>query len=60
MIPAPQEVWLQITAGHGPVECAWGVIQVLERLRAEAAESGLEVKVIELEPGQSLVRPIQF
>jgi peptide chain release factor len=44
-------MWLQITAGQGPVECAWAVVQVLEKLRKEAAAVGLEIRLIELEAG---------
>jgi peptide chain release factor len=44
-------IWLQITAGRGPVECAWAVVRVLEKLQSHALESGLEASVIELEPG---------
>jgi peptide chain release factor len=46
-----QEYWLQITAGKGPAECAWAVIQVTEKVLEEAAASGLEAKTIEIEPG---------
>ena len=45
------ERWLQITAGKGPAECAWAVVQVIERLVQEAAVAGLEAKTLELEPG---------
>jgi peptide chain release factor len=51
MSPARREVWLQITAGQGPVECAWAVVKVLGRLCEEAAAAGLEARTIELEPG---------
>jgi hypothetical protein len=27
-----QEVWLQVTAGQGPSECAWVVVKVLEQI----------------------------
>jgi hypothetical protein len=27
-----QEVWLQVTAGQGPSECAWAVVKVLEQI----------------------------
>jgi peptide chain release factor len=43
------ERWLQITAGKGPVECAWAVIKVMEKI-VEAA-SGFEAKVVEIIPG---------
>jgi peptide chain release factor len=45
------EVWLQITAGKGPAECAWAVIRVLEKILEEAAASRLEAKTVEIEPG---------
>jgi peptide chain release factor len=45
------ELWLQITAGKGPEECAWAVVQVLEKVCTEAAAAGLETKTIEVEPG---------
>ena len=46
-----QELWLQVTAGQGPAECAWAVVQVVEKIIAEAATAGVEAKTIELEPG---------
>jgi peptide chain release factor len=51
MIQPRREVWLQLTAGQGPVECAWAVIKVLEKLRAEAESAGVEARTIELAPG---------
>ena len=45
------ERWIQVTAGKGPVECAWAVIQVLERFLEEAATAGLRATTIEIEPG---------
>src|SRR5258708_8823287 len=45
------EVWLQLTAGQGPVECAWAVIRVLEKLREEAASAGLDARTLDLIPG---------
>jgi peptide chain release factor len=45
------EVWFQITAGQGPVECAWAVIKVLEKLRAEAVAAGIETRTVEIESG---------
>ena len=46
-----EERWLQITAGQGPIECAWAVIKVIEKLHTEAATAKLETKTLELEPG---------
>ncbi|HYL75362.1 MAG TPA: peptide chain release factor H [Bryobacteraceae bacterium] len=46
-----REVWLQITAGQGPSECAWAVVRVLEQIRQEALAATLEFKTIEIEPG---------
>ena len=45
------EQWLHITAGKGPVECAWAVVKVLERIRAEAAAAGIDAKTVEIEAG---------
>jgi peptide chain release factor len=45
------ELWFQITAGKGPVECAWAVVKVLEMLQAEAAEAGIELRTIEIQAG---------
>jgi peptide chain release factor len=44
-------LWLQISAGHGPAECAWAVVKVLEQMQREAPAYGLELKTIEIEPG---------
>jgi peptide chain release factor len=44
-------VWLQVTAGKGPVECAWAVVQVMEKILEEAAGLELEARIIEIEPG---------
>ena len=46
-----QEMWLQITAGQGPVECAWAVMQVVRRIVEEAGAAGLQCRAIEIEPG---------
>lgn len=45
------EVWLQITAGQGPVECAWAVAKILEKIRDEALAASLEFNIIEIAPG---------
>jgi hypothetical protein len=29
------EIWLQISAGQGPLECAWVVMKVIEKIREE-------------------------
>ena len=47
----PMERWLQICAGHGPAECAWAVVKVLEQMQTEALAAGLELKTLEIEPG---------
>ena len=38
-----RDIWLQITAGQGPVECAWAVTKVIEQLHAEAMAAGLPI-----------------
>lgn len=45
------EIWMQITAGVGPVECAWAVVQILRTIEEHACQAGLELKTIEIEPG---------
>ena len=44
-------MWLQVTAGQGPSECAWAVVKVLEQIQREAKSASLEFKTIEIEPG---------
>jgi len=46
-----REVWLQVTAGHGPSECAWAMVKVLEQIQQEAISASLEFRTIEIEPG---------
>jgi len=46
-----KELWFQVTAGKGPVECAWAVVKVLEQLEREASAASLACRVIEIEPG---------
>lgn len=45
------EVWLQVTAGQGPAECAWAVLRVVEKLVEEAKSSGIDAKTLAVEPG---------
>ena len=45
------EVWLQISAGQGPIECAWAVSMVLQEMRKEAEAAGLDIRAIGIEPG---------
>lgn len=51
MTDPKREMWLQVTAGQGPAECAWAVVKVLEQIRQEAKSSSLEFRTIEIEPG---------
>jgi peptide chain release factor len=46
-----RELWLQITAGQGPAECAWAVVKVLEQIQKEALTVSIEFKTVEIEPG---------
>ncbi|MDL2275535.1 peptide chain release factor H [Desulfosarcina sp. OttesenSCG-928-G10] len=46
-----QPVFLQITSGRGPVECARVVALVLEMILKAAREAGLLVDILEREPG---------
>lgn len=43
--------WIQITAGKGPVECAWAVVRVMEKFLEEAIAAGCDAKAIEIVPG---------
>jgi len=46
-----QEAWLQVSAGQGPVECAWAVLQVVEKMRESAASAGVELTTLDVMPG---------
>jgi peptide chain release factor len=46
-----KELWLQITAGRGPVECAWAVMKVLEQIAKKARDENIDLKTLEVEPG---------
>jgi peptide chain release factor len=46
-----REVWLQVTAGYGPTECAWAVVKVLEQIQQEAISASFEFRAIDIEPG---------
>lgn len=45
------ESWIQITAGTGPVECAWAAAGVLEVLERDAAQHQLTLRQLEAAPG---------
>jgi peptide chain release factor len=45
------EMWMQVTAGMGPAECAWAVVQVIGEIEREAGAAGVECKVVEIEAG---------
>lgn len=44
-------MWLQISAGQGPAECAWVVARLLETLQKSAQKAGLTVSLLQAEPG---------
>ena len=46
-----QEIWMQVTAGQGPAECARVVVKVLGKIQQEAVLSSLEFRTIEIDPG---------
>jgi len=46
-----QGVWLQVSAGHGPAECAWAALKVAERMQNDAAATGIEIRTLDVEPG---------
>lgn len=45
-------VWLQLSAGRGPIECQWVVLQVMRSISAAAKNSGLKCQPIELVEGE--------
>ncbi|MDW3191534.1 MAG: peptide chain release factor H [Cytophagales bacterium] len=47
-----QTIYVQISAGRGPAECAWVVAQVLKELMAFARQNKLEVETIHRNQGQ--------
>jgi len=57
MSSATRELWLQITAGQGPVECAWAVVKILDEIQREAADASITCKTIEIKPGSQLEVP---
>lgn len=46
-----QEIWLQVSAGQGPAECAWAVVRTVEEIRRDAAAASLECRTVEISPG---------
>ena len=46
------ELWLQISAGQGPAECAWAVVKTVEAIETEARSTGFaSCTTVEIEPG---------
>src|SRR5579862_652949 len=45
-------LWMQLTCGRGPAECAWVVPRLLREVAAEAAQNGLSVEPLECLPGR--------
>lgn len=45
-------VWLQLSAGYGPSECAWVVPRLLDALLAEAAAAGVEARCLDRIAGE--------
>jgi len=45
------EVWLYVTAGQGPVECALAVVKVIGEIESECVRAGVLFQAIEIEPG---------
>lgn len=51
MSGAKYELWLQISAGQGPAECAWAVVRTIEVIEAEARSAACAFKTVQIEPG---------
>ena len=45
------EIWLQISAGQGPLECQFAVARLVQVLEAEARSAGLVPRITGLVPG---------
>lgn len=44
-------MWLQISAGQGPAECAWVVAHLLEYMQQSAQGEGLKLLLLKADPG---------
>ena len=44
-------LWLQISAGGGPVECAWAVRKTVDAVDGAARAAALRCHMVQLEPG---------
>ena len=47
-----ETIWLSISAGSGPEECAHAAALTLQVLQIEAENSGITMRIIEIEPSQ--------
>jgi protein subunit release factor B len=46
------EVWLQVSGGQGPAECAWAaVVRTVEEIQREAFAASLDFRAVEMMPG---------
>jgi peptide chain release factor len=45
------EMWLHLTAGQGPAECAWALAGIMPHLEQEARAAGIALEAIEITPG---------
>lgn len=50
-VSGPEGLWLQLSAGQGPLECMWVVAQLQPVLEKAARSQGLQLQCLELEPG---------
>lgn len=46
------KIYLQITSGRGPAECGRVVALTVEKILTQAKKIGLDVEVVEREPGE--------
>lgn len=44
-------MWLQISAGQGPAECAWVVARLLAFMQKSAQSQGLKLELLKADPG---------
>jgi peptide chain release factor len=48
-----RQYWLQLSAGQGPAECAWAVVEILRRLSEDAEASGIAMEILECVPDET-------
>jgi len=47
----PKNLWVQITAARGPLECAYAVPRLLKLMQRELTAASVQVEILNAEPG---------